>query len=307
MICSAGEFLGDRLTVAYRVAAWAVVLACVSRGAAAVAEEPADAIRKASAAYVEAYNTRDDKALAEQWTLRAELIEGGASVRGRDAILASLRGWRERHPQASLQIRVDEVEMLAGPLARVSGTLQFTRRPGEKPVESRFVSLRVLEDGVWRLAESVVVPSQAAALDEFDWLLGSWQATDSGDGATVDMSFEKPLGAACIVGRSKLKPKTGPVVETLSVIHADRQTGLVRSWVFDSTGARAEGVFESDGVTLHQSLTGTPADAAAGRVAQWVQLIAPAGDGRMTTHAVDRSLDGVALPDGEPRHFRKIR
>jgi hypothetical protein len=36
-------------------------------------------------------------------------------------------------------------------------------------------------------------------------------------------------------------------------------------------------------------------------------VIAPAGDGRMTIHAVDRSIDGIALPDGEPRHFRRIR
>jgi hypothetical protein len=221
--------------------------------------------------------------------------------------MASLRGWRERHPQAALQIEVDAVEVLAGPLARVSGTMQFTRRPGEQPVASRFVSLRVLEDGVWRIAESLVAPSQAAALDDFAWLLGSWQSTDAPDGAIAEMVFEKPLGAACIIGRSTLRPKAGAGVTTLSVIHADRQSGLVRSWIFDSTGARAEGVFESDGVTLHQSLVGTPAAAAAGRVTRWSQVIAPAGDGRMTIHAVDRSIDGIALPDGEPRHFRKIR
>lgn len=290
-----------------RIVACLAAIGLVSRLGTAAAAEPEAAIRKAAAAYVEAYNSRDDKALADQWTQRAELVEGGSSVRGREAIVASLRGWRERHPQAAVQISVTEVELLAGPLARVSGTIQFTRRPGEKPIESRFVSLRVLEDGVWRIAESVVVPSQAAALDEFEWLLGSWQSTDAADGSTVEMIFEKPLGAACIIGRGKLRPKSGPVVDTLSVIHADRQTGLVRSWVFDSTGARAEGVFESDGVTLHQALTGTPADVAAGRVARWNQLITPAGDGRLTLHAVDRSIDGVAVPDGEPRHFRKIR
>lgn len=292
--------------VACRIVAGVAMLVYLS-GQGAAAADPVEAIRAASAAYVEAYNSRNDTALAEQWTERAELVEGGSSVRGRDAIVASLRGWRERHPQAALEIRVDEVELLAGPLARVSGTLQFTRRPGEKPVESRFVSLRVLEDGVWRLAESVVVPSQAAALEELDWLLGSWQSMDAPDGTTVELSFEKPLGAACVIGRSKLRPKAGAGVDTLSVIHADRESGLVRSWLFDSTGARAEGFLESDGVALHQSLVGTPAAGAAGRVARWSQVIAPAGDGRMTIHAVERSIDGVAIPDGEPRHFRKIR
>ena len=293
-----------RGAVTFVAAAAALLSAMV---ASAVADEPEAAIRKASADYAAAFNGRLYEPLAEQWTEKAVLVEGGSAARGRAAIVASIRGWLERHPQASLQIRVDRVEKLATPLARVSGTMAFTRRPGEKPVESRFESLRVLDGGAWRLAESIVVPSQAAALDEFEWLLGSWQSAEAADGTTVELTFEKPLGSATIVCRSSSRRKEGTVVESLQVIHADRETGLVRSWVFDSTGARAEGVFDFDGVALHQKLQGTPADTVAGTVTRWVQVIAPAGDGRLTTHAVERSIDGKPLPDGEPRHFRRIR
>ncbi len=293
-----------------RGAAAQVALAglCAIAVARADDKQPAaDPVRNASAAYVKAFNGRNYEVLADQWTEKAELVEGGARVAGRERIVRSIRGWLERHPQGALEIKVTDVEMLAAPLARVSGVMQFTRKPGDRPAESRFTSLRVLEDGRWRLAESIVAPSHAAALDELDWLLGAWQATDTKAGTTVDANYEKAVGGYAIVGRTKIRPKSGPAIESLEVIHADRDSAAVRSWTFDSTGARAEGVFQSDGTTLNQALIGTPADSVDGRVASWVRVIAPAGDGRFTLHAIERTIDGVPLPDGEPLHFRKIR
>ena len=287
-----------------RAGVWATtILICVA-GVAAAAESGAEAdVRKAAAAYADAYNKRDYAALAAQWTQRAELVEGGARVAGRDAIVASIRGWLERHPQARLAVTVNAVEHVAGPLARVRGTLAFTKKPGEKAVESPFESLRVLEDGTWRIAESLVAPSPAAALDDLAWLVGSWQATDAAEGTAVTLTYEKAVGGHALVGRTKIVPKQGETIESLDLIHADRATGLVRSWLFDSTGARAEGVFASDGTAFNRTCVGTPADAA-GRT-MWTQLIVPGGDGRFTLQSIDRSLDGQPLPDNPPLHFKR--
>ena len=90
------------------------------------------------------------------------------------------------------------------------------------------------------------------------------------------------------------------------MIHADRDTGLVRTWVFDSTGARGEGILEWDGATLQKTMVGTPADDVAGRVARWTQVVSRAGDSRCTMHSIERTMDGEPQPDGEPIHFRKI-
>jgi uncharacterized protein (TIGR02246 family) len=292
------------------VAAWAILaIAGVGR-----AEEPArpavnpvvEAVKAASTAYARAFNDRDFKALGGQWTANAELVEGGSRVAGRERIVNSIRGWLERHPQAALELVVSDVDLVATPLARVSGVMRFTRKPGEKSVESRFVSLRVLEEGAWRLAESIVEPSHGAALDDLDWILGTWQATDAQAGTSVETSYERALGGFAIVGRTKVRPKNGPVVEVLEVVHADRATGTVRSWTFDSTGARAEGVLESEGTTLNQAMIGKPSAAVGGSIARWERVIAPAGEGRFTLHAIDRSIDGQPLPDGAPLHFRKI-
>lgn len=279
-----------------------VMLGCVG-GLAAAADSIERDLRTATAAYADAYNKRDYQALAAQWTDRAELVEGGARVAGRDAIVASIRGWLERHPQAKLAVTVNAVEHVAGPLARVRGTLAFTKKPGEKPMETQFESLRVLEDGSWRIAESLVAPSPAAALDDLAWLVGSWQATDAKEGTTVTLTYEKAVGGHALVGRTKIVPKQGETIEAIDLIHADRATGLVRSWLFDSTGARGEGMFASDGTAFNRTFAGTPADGS-GRTA-WTQVIVPGGEGRFTLQSIDRSLDGQPLPDNPPLHFRK--
>jgi len=260
-------------------------------------------VRQAAAAYADAYNKRDYESLAAQWTQRAELVEGATRIVGRDAIVASIKGWLERHPQAKLAVTVAAVEQVAGPLARVRGTLAFTERPGDAPQSSAFESLRVLEDGAWRLAESRVAPNAAAALDDLAWLVGSWQATDAREGTTVEVKYEKAVGGQALLGRTKIVPRQGATVEAIDVIHADRATGQVRSWVFDSSGARGEGVFSADGTGFNRTFVGRPGSGS-GRAA-WTQVIVPGGDGRFTMQSIERSLDGRPLPDNPPLHFKK--
>jgi ketosteroid isomerase-like protein len=289
---------------------WLAALGASATGAVVAADVAAE-LKAASAAYAAAYNKSDYAALADQWTERATLVEGRLELEGREAIVNSLRAWRERHPEATLEITVRDVDQLAEPLARVAGTLTFRSKPGAKPVTSRFTSLRVREGAAWRLAESIVVSEHAAALDDLDWLVGTWTAQAGGaeasDKTSIEAVYEKQLGGYCLVGRTRIQSAAGPAVEALEIIHADRASGEYRSWVFDSTGAQGEGVLEFDGSSLEKTMVGVPADRVPGAVARWTQVIAPAGEGRVTMHSIERSIDGVALPDGQPLHFRKVR
>lgn len=300
--------IGRLWTAAVMIAAAMTVV----RGETPAPNPLVDDLKKASAAYAEAFNKRDYAALADQWTLRAELVEGGSRLEGRDTIVESIRAWRERHPDATLAIELRDVESVAEPIARVAGVMRFTRKAGEKPVESRFTALRVREGATWRLAESRVTPAHVAALDDLDWLLGTWQG-EVADRATIQITYEKSLGGYCIVGRTKITPKPGKAsllpqgIEAMEVIHADRDAGLIRAWVFDSTGARAEGYFEFDGTSFEKVMSGTPSDAVRGRTASWVQVISPSGEGKATTHMIERTIDGVGLPDAAPVQFKKIR
>ncbi|MDA1040729.1 MAG: SgcJ/EcaC family oxidoreductase, partial [Planctomycetota bacterium] len=173
------------------------------------------AIEQASAAYAEAYNARNYEALADQWVEQAELIEGGASVTGRNEIVKSIRGWLDKHAEAKIEIQVERVALVAKSLARVDGMILFSSSANEPPIPSRFSSLRVLEDGAWRLVESVVAPSHAAALHDLGWLIGSWQAVDDKTGMTVDLVVEKAAGGFALVGRTTMRSKTGATREAI--------------------------------------------------------------------------------------------
>ena len=281
----------------------ATTVAASSSAAAAVIE----GVRQAAAAYVAAFNAGDEKALDAQWTVGAELDEGAGMLKGRDTIVASLMQWRKAHPQAALAIDVTDVQPLGVGVARVRGRLTFTGQPGQEPLTSRFDSLRVLEDDAWRIAESRVMPSSRAALAGLSWLVGTWQSTDTKTGATIDATYEKSLGGNAIVGRIKTSRKDGSTVEAIDLIHADRLSGVVRSTVLDSTGAQAEGVLSSDGMSFNRSFVGTPGDPAIGDHAEWVQVLAPLGPDRILWHTIERKVDGRSKPDTEPVHFRRVR
>ena len=294
--------------------------AVVKRGAeehAAGSTESADAalesgLEEATAAYCEALNGRHFETLAEQWTAGAELIEGGGRVAGRDAIMASIRGWVEANPESRLEIRLERVKVLSPTVARVGGVMGFTRKPGAKTVETRFESLRVHENGAWRLAESIVEPSQVEALEGLSWMVGTWKASDPRNGTSVEATYQRVAGGHLILGGVRYSStddaaRDGGDVDVVELIHPDKTTGTVRSWVFDSTGARAEGVFETDGTVFNRRFVGTTADGATATVSRWVQLIVPTGEGKCTMQSIERSLDGEPLPDRPPLHFTRVK
>ncbi len=263
-----------------------------------------EALVEATAAYVGAFNARRYDALADQWTDHAELVEGGGRVSGRGAIVESIRRWLEANPEARMAIALDGVKPLGAGLARIRGTIEFTEKPGAKPVSTRFETLRVLEEGRWRIAESVVQPSQVEALDALDWMIGSWKATD-GDGS-VEATYQRVAGGHLILGGIRIRG-TGEELDVVELIHPDKASGTVRSWIFDSTGARAEGVFETDGTVFNRRFVGTTADGAEGTEARWVQSIVPTGPRTYTVQSIERTLDGRSLPDRKPIHFTRQR
>ena len=265
-----------------------------------------EALASATAAYVEAFNARRFEALADQWTEGAELVEGGGHVVGRAPIVESLRGWLEANPEARLAIDLDGVTALGSGVARVRGTMHFTEKPGAKPVKTRFAALRVLEEGRWRIAESVVESSQVEALDALDWMVGSWKGTDRRGGSTVEATYQRVAGGHLILGGIRIRSE-GEELDVVEMIHPDKATGSVRSWIFDSTGARAEGIFETDGTVFNRRFVGTTADGAAGSEARWVQSIVPTGPRTFTLRSIERSLDGRPLPDRDPIQFTRQR
>jgi len=280
-------------------------VASASQQGPAADAELRTALEKATADYAAAYNSRDFTALAKQWTTGALLAEGGGALIGRDRIVESIGAWAGRNPDSKLEMTLTGVLPLGATVARVRGVVRFVPKPGARALESHFESLRVFDDGEWRLAESIVTPSQDVAMEQLAWLLGTWTATDPTDGAVLECRYERAADGHVILGRTTVTPKEGSPLESIDVIHADTATGTIRSWVFDSTGARAEGVFETDGTAFNRAFEGLAAHGAEGLRSRWVQMMVPTGPTTIVMRSIERTVDGRPVADGRPWHLQK--
>jgi len=93
-------------------------------------------------------------ATTQPWPINGRLVRSwskGSRVAGREAIVASIRGWLEQHPEARIRIDIADVHLRRRQsLARVRGRIRFSRQPGTPPQDSPFTCLRMLDNGVWR-------------------------------------------------------------------------------------------------------------------------------------------------------------
>lgn len=268
------------------------VAAEAGQGKPAAPELPAaQAIRKAADDYAKAFNSRDFAAIGNQWTAMAEMHQdNGTTTRGRDAIVAVIKNAANHRPRSTISVSVESVDMLGNGAARVRGTL-LLRDEGEVGVwATRFSSLRVLEDGQWRLADTKETSIATAAIEDLSWLVGSWTANSPLGQVTV--TYEKTLANKGLVGKISVKPATGPATEVLEVIQA--RGGEIRSWVFDSTGLSGEGYWEHDGARFNRTIHGVTAE---GSPASSVIVLTRVSPDTILWHAIERIRGGDRLPD----------
>ncbi len=265
-------------------------------------------MREGAKRYAEAFNQQDFKSLGDQWTSRAELNEAGRTIIGREAIVQFVRATFVRAPKALMEAQVDEIRVLGAGTVRVNGSIRVRENPEARWITSRFESLRVKEDGVWRIASSTVVGVPDASLEDLGWLVGKWKAegTEGEDkGLVVEGGIQKMLDGKLLAVHLRRQPKEGPAVESIQILHADRRAGQIRTWIFESTGGRAEGLIESDGHTLNSVLVGRPADPVVGNQTASVQVLTPVSQDEFIWQPIERELDGVRLPDQKPLRFRR--
>jgi uncharacterized protein (TIGR02246 family) len=264
-------------------------------------DAPADAdaeaaVRAAAVAYAEAFNAGDMDAVAAQWAERAELVEADTQLVGRERIVAAIKAGRAKSPNVRMVIEVDDVKFITSGLARVTGRLAVRYRESGPMVTSEFSSLRVLEQGRWVLAESLVLSAPQASLGDVGWMTGTWKGTTvSGEPLTIRIAQE--LDGMGVISRLTVGPADSPLLTAIDVIQADAVTGRLRSWTFDSTGSRAEGVLMSDGSSFNRVVEGIPAAGSGAGESRWVQVITPLDANRIAMQSIERSIDGQPIPD----------
>jgi uncharacterized protein (TIGR02246 family) len=263
-------------------------------------EADEEAIRKQSAALVQAFDKGDAKALAALWTEEGEYIDDdGTTYRGRAAIEAGYAKFFAAHPKRKLELTIDAIRFVSRDSAIEEGHARSQVGKGES--SSRYSVLHVRENGKWRLAIVREWPSQGTSMRDLDWLIGTW--ANQAEETEVKTTYEWDEGKKFIRGRFTIKGKDGTQTGT-QMIGQDPRTGLVRSWVFEAAGGFGEAVWTRDGKRWTQEAAGIQAD---GSEISATNILTPLNKDAFTFQSTNRVVDGEEVPNSPPLKITRVK
>ena len=275
----------------------------VQHAAAADADPPPNdeaAIRAADAAYVQAFNAQDAKALAALWSpeavytnpLSGEQVVGRAAIEAQfAAIFADAKGSKLEATPSSIQFLSPSVAVEHG-IAKVS-------RPDQAPEESEYSAIFVKRDNMWLLdrvteEEVAVVASHYEQLKELEWMIGRW--VDQDDEATVATECNWTKNNNFLTRSFTVEIEGVVDMAGIQIIGWDPAIKQIRSWVFDSDGGFGQATWTKKENRWYVQQSGTLPD---GGKSSSVNIITYVDDNTCTFRSVNRTVDGELLPNIE--------
>lgn len=257
--------------------------------------QPTDAEAAATSAtnaYVAAFNKGDAKALAAMYAEDAQYVsDDGSTIAGRAAVLEGLAKFFAGNEGAKLDVQIKSARFLTPDVLVENGISTIDDET------ARYVCTYVKKDGAWlisELNETTLPPidAAAAALDELDWMVGSWK--DASPGVTVATTVDWTRSRHFLRRSISVTREDGDPMEATEVIGYDPVAGGLRSWVFDSEGGFGEGVWTRDGDKWLIAFTATAPD---GSTSTAQHIITCLDDGKYTWESINRQRDGEVLPN----------
>jgi uncharacterized protein (TIGR02246 family) len=259
-----------------------------------------EAIRKQSAALVQAFEKGDAKALASLWTEEGEYIDDdGTSYRGRAAIEVGYAKFFADHPKRKLALTIDSIRFVAGDSAIEEGFAKSQVGKGES--SSKYSVLHVRENGKWCLAVVREWPSEGTSLRDIDWLIGTW--ANESEGTEVKTTYAWDEGKKFIRGRFTIKGKDGTQTGTQR-IGMDPRSGEIRSWIFEAGGGFGEAVWTRDGKRWLQEAAGVRGD---GTEMSATNILTPLNNDAFTIQATNRVVDGEEVANAPPIKITRVK
>jgi uncharacterized protein (TIGR02246 family) len=257
-------------------------------------------IRENASKYVEAYNRRDSRTMAEMWSPDAVYMDPTTNVRivGRDAIAEHFQSVLAGSEAAKLAIMIDSVDFVSPNVAIEKGSAVVTH--ANNPAEKTFYSaVHVKRDGQWFIdrvseeGERAPRPSNYERLRELEWMLGTW-IDDAGDGVTVQTDVEWTKNRNFMTRSFAVVIGDQVDMSGMQIIGWDPVKNQIRSWVFDSDGGFGDGTWVRKGNRWIIQSTAILAD---GGKATATNILTQRDDGTATWQSVNRSVDGELLPN----------
>ena len=267
---------------------------------AAPAAGAADAaIKERLAGFLKAYNSRVAANLSEFFTDDATLVDvDGGVVRGKGAIGAQFAEGFAVSSKYVLDSTIDSIRYITPDVAQIEGVSALTA-PNEAAIVTRFVTLVVKKDNVWKLAEIRDLASApedvlpADRLKELEWMIGDW--VDQKGDLKIESSVKWGENKAYITRTTTVAAGEENSHSSLMVLCFDPQSDQIRSWLFDSEGGRGEATWTR--TADDQWILRAAGSLSNGLPNSATQIVTIVGKDAIKTSSIDRIIGGEVAPD----------
>jgi uncharacterized protein (TIGR02246 family) len=256
-----------------------------------------NAIRHNIDAFTKAANAHDAKALAALFAPDGELVnEEGHAAQGRETIERTFAAIFQAHPKMRLGVTVQSIRFVSPSVAIEDGTSTIMNTSGEGAEHNRYMVVHVKQDGKWQIASTRDLPDEENSgsdeLAKLEWMIGEW--VDESPTAVVITSYHWDAERRAILSEFKIQVGGRPAMTGTQRIGWDPSTKKLHSWLFDSEGGFAEGVWTQNGNQWIVKMTGTRRD---GSVASATNVTTRVTKDRMTWQSRDRVVGDEVHPN----------
>jgi uncharacterized protein (TIGR02246 family) len=297
-----------RILAATLLASLPVCLAAALAQRATPATPDEQAIRKTVELYTAAYNKGDLTGVMSFWAQGAEYVDDdGKVIRGKDAITALLRTGLADRKDKTLQIKVTSLRLLRPDLAMLDGTTILSAPDGSSDTDS-FTSVWTRADNQWQILSVRDLPDNAdddsnpsaTQLQSLNWLVGGWvyQEKDT----TITIACRLTEKKSFLFMDQVVRIKGEEVLSLKQLIGWDPLRQQFRSWVFDSAGGFAQGLWTRRGNEWLVDAEGVRSD---GQTASSINTWRYVDANTFEWASTDREIGGQPDPDMKVRYTRK--
>jgi uncharacterized protein (TIGR02246 family) len=266
------------------------------------------AIQKQGAAFAEAFDKGDAKAVAAFWAPDGDYIDQtGLALKGRAAIEKVLAGMFAENKGMKVRIDGDSLRFVTPDVAVEDGTTEVFPPGGGAPSKARYTNVLVKKDGTWLLGcvreSAFVPPGNFRHLSGLAWTIGEW-AGEADHGGTERLSVAWATNQNFIEATFSTTVKKASVGSATQRIGWDPEGKRIRSWVFDESGGFGEGSWTQDGKkwvakSIHVLQDGTKMTA--------TYVLTSVDADTITLQAKDRSEGGNKLPDSKEVKLKRVK
>jgi uncharacterized protein (TIGR02246 family) len=257
-----------------------------------------ETIREIVQQFEEAFNSHDAKAVAEFFAPQAELINSeGQEVCGRDEIEKAFSNLFEMSPDAKVEVAIESIRNLSDSLIIEEGLSCLTYDEDGPREIARYTVIYAKEGDRWLMSyarDASDDESHQERIKELAWLIGDW--VDESSDAVVMTTYHWTENRKAIEGEFVIHAAGYPALDGTHRIAWDPQARQLRSWVFDSEGGFASGLWSRTEDGWLVKLAGVLSD---GRATSTTNKLEPQGSDHLSFQSVDRAIGGIALPDGD--------